>query len=78
MYNHVNKEINQLHQHGQLHVSTSYVRQFSHSGHAIWATMSARKLVNYVNMDNYMLEKPTDTLVITNSIIFVAKTTCLF
>ncbi len=64
MDNHVNKEISQLRQHGQLHVSTSYAKQFSHSGHAMWATMLARKSINYVNMDNYMLAKPTNTLVI--------------
>ncbi len=40
------------------------ISHYSRNGCAMWATMSTNKLVNYVNMDNYMSAKPIDTLVI--------------
>jgi hypothetical protein len=39
------------------------ISHYSRHGHAMWATMLAKKLVNYVNMDNYILVKTTNNLV---------------
>jgi len=40
------------------------INHFNHNGCAMWATMLIKKLVNFVNMDNYILKKTIDVLVI--------------